>query len=78
MGKGGIRPCLAWRIIAPDGQVYLRETRAQARMILGRLREVDAMRRKAFIEANLRTAELRKQGIFEVDEMTDEEAMADD
>lgn len=39
VGPGRVRPCLAWRIDAPDGSVHYRGTRAQARTVLQRIRD---------------------------------------
>lgn len=54
VGPGRVRLCLAWRIDAPDGSVHFRETRAQAREILQRIRDALSFmseRRKEAIRA---------------------------
>lgn len=38
-GPGRVRLALAWRVDGPDGSVTYRPTRAQARMVLGRIRD---------------------------------------
>ena len=51
-GPGRVRPCLAWRIDGPDGSVTYRGTRAEARMILQRVKDACAFLAKRRAEAN--------------------------
>lgn len=51
-GPGRVRPCLAWRVDGPDGSVTYRGTRAEARMILQRVKDALSFLAKRRAEAN--------------------------
>ncbi len=55
VGPGRVRLCLAWRIDAPDGSVNYRGTRAEARMILQRIKDALGFLAKRRSEANAAT-----------------------